>query len=138
MSEQADIKKAAGIIIRDRKLLVGRSVGKEHFIAPGGKIEGDETETQALVRELMEEYGITVDEQDLEKLDDYTAPATGQEHRLVKMSVYIVKKFQGDPTPSSEVAEMAWVTSANEDHLPLGSIFEHNVTPRLVADGLID
>ncbi len=43
MNQQYDIHKAAGIIIRDKKLLVERSKGKEFFIAPGGTIEEGET-----------------------------------------------------------------------------------------------
>jgi 8-oxo-dGTP pyrophosphatase MutT (NUDIX family) len=55
-----DVHKAGGIIIRDRKLLISRSKGKELFINPGGKVEGSETLKETLVRELMEESQITV------------------------------------------------------------------------------
>ncbi len=60
-----DIFKAAGIIIRDRKLLVERSEGKEMFIAPGGTVEDGETDKQTCVRELKEEFDIDVTEDDL-------------------------------------------------------------------------
>lgn len=140
MSEGKDghIYKAAGIIIRDRKLLVERSYGKTIFIAPGGSIEEGETEKQALTRELMEEFRITVAEEDLEEFGRYEAPAAGQEHRIVHMVVFLVKGFQGEPTPDNEVEEIAWVNSSNEQKLPLGSIFEHSVMPQLVQRGLID
>lgn len=52
------IHKAAGILIKDKKLLVEKSKNKEFFIAPGGKIEAGETPEHALVRELDEEFGI--------------------------------------------------------------------------------
>ncbi len=133
-----DIYKAAGIIIRDKKLLVERSKDKEFFISPGGSIEVGETEEQALVRELMEEFGISVEENELEKFGDFDAPAAGQEHRVVHMTVFIVKKWHGEPAPNSEVEEIAWVASTNEQKLPLGSIFEHDVIPKLVQKGLID
>lgn len=65
-----DIHKAAGIIIRNRKLLVEKSKNKEFFISPGGSIEDGETPKQALVRDLKEEFQIDVDERDLR--DFYT------------------------------------------------------------------
>jgi 8-oxo-dGTP pyrophosphatase MutT (NUDIX family) len=49
-TDNADIHKAAGIIIQGRKLLVERSVGKVYFIAPGGSVEPGETVEQAVVR----------------------------------------------------------------------------------------
>src|SRR4051812_20782408 len=55
MTKQVDIHKAGGIIIRDKKLLVERSKGKDFFKTPGGSIELGETPKQALVRELLEE-----------------------------------------------------------------------------------
>lgn len=133
-----DIYKAAGIIIRERKLLVERSKGKEFFISPGGSIEAGETASQALIRELREEFGIEVAEQDLEMFDTFSAPAAGQEHRTVHMRVFNVKNFRGEPSPNSEVEQLAWITSKNEQNLKLGSIFEHEVIPRLKAQNLID
>ncbi len=134
----SDIYKAAGIIIRDRKLLVERSKDKRFFIAPGGSIEPGETPEQALVRELMEEFTVSIVEQDLTEFGEFSAEAAGQEHRIVHMKVFVVAKFRGEPKPSSEVEEIAWVTSKNEHNLPLGSIFEHEVIPRLKKKDLID
>ena len=132
------IYKAAGIIIVGRKLLVERSKNKKFFIAPGGSIEEGETPEQALVRELKEEFDIEVKEKDLEKFGFFEATAAGQEHNVVHMYTFTVHNFEGDPKPSSEVEEIAWVTSENEQKLPLGSIFEHDVMPRLKENDLID
>jgi len=55
MKRPIDIHKAGGVIIQNRKFLVTRSVNKTFFIAPGGKLEGNENSIQALAREMMEE-----------------------------------------------------------------------------------
>jgi 8-oxo-dGTP diphosphatase len=140
MSEGNDghIYKAAGIIIRDRNLLVERSKNKSFFIAPGGSIETGETAKQALVRELKEEFSIEVKEEDLVNFGNFEAPAAGQEHNVVHMQVFTVSQFKGEPTPSMEVEKIAWVTSKNDQSLPLGSIFEHEVIPRLKKSGEIN
>lgn len=57
-----------GVIWCDNKILIGRRnqnksmAGKWEF--PGGKVEGGETEKEALARELMEELGMQVDIKD--------------------------------------------------------------------------
>lgn len=138
MINNTDIYKASGIIIRNKKLLVERSIGKEIFISPGGSIEPGETPKQALVRELKEEFNIDTAEEDFELYDFSTAPAANSPERMVIMETFMVKKFTGEPTPSSEVEELKWVTTADIGVLPMGSIFEHTVMPRLKAEGLID
>lgn len=136
--KQADIHKAAGILIRNRRLLVERSYTKDHFIAPGGSIEHKETAAQALIRELMEEFGITVTEQNLKPFGNFYAEAAGRPGQTVRMDVFVVEAWKGEPKPCSEVEELRWISSSNDEGLPLGSIFEHEVIPRLKADGLID
>lgn len=134
----ADILKAAGIIIRDKKLLVERSKGKEHFIAPGGKVEPGETVTQALARELKEEFMIDAKEADFVEFGIFTAVAAHEPDKTVTMEVFIVEDYKGEPTPDNEVDEIKWVTSEDIGNLPIGSIFEHEVMPRLIKQGLID
>lgn len=131
------IHKAAGIIIQDRALLVERSRGKEHFIAPGGKIEPGETPQQALVRELKEEFGITVMEHSLERFGTFNAAAAGRVETQVEMDVFIVNDYIGTPSPQSEVEEIRWVTSVDVGMVPIGSIFAQQVMPKLLATGLL-
>lgn len=106
MTQSIDIHKAAGILIRDRKLLVERSEGKEFFIAPGGSIEEGETAKQALVRELREEFRVIVEEADLNIFGTFRAAAAGQEDKMVEMEVFTVKSWQGEPTADNEVEEI--------------------------------
>lgn len=133
-----DIYKAAGILIKNRKLLIEKSENKEFFIAPGGSIEKGETPEKALVRELFEEFGITVEERDIEEFGNFHAKAAGQEENVVHMNVFIVKKWNGEPSPHAEVREIMWVTSDLPKEIKIGSIFEHEVIPRLKSQNLID
>jgi 8-oxo-dGTP diphosphatase len=106
-----DILKASGIIIRDRKLLVEKSVGKEFFIHLGGKIEPGETAKQALVRELKEEISLDVAEDDLEFFNHSSGPAANSPEVDVHMDVFLVKRWNGEIIPDNEVEELRWVTS---------------------------
>jgi len=136
--ENPDIYKAGGIIIKDRKVLVEHSRGKTTFNTPGGKLEPGETERQALVRELKEEFDIDVQEDDLEYFDTFYGRAAGQEHKTIKMAVYRVKKWQGEIKPTSEVEELLWINSEVPTDVEVAPLFVQNVVPRLAAEGLID
>ena len=132
-----DIHKAGGIIIQNRQLLLTRSKGKDFFIAPGGKLEKGETPKQSLIRELREELQIRVAEDDLKEFGSFSAIAAGSDGKTLQMDVYFVGKYGGEITPSSEVDEVQWVTSTVTG-ITIGSIFEHEVIPKLLSQGLID
>ncbi|OGG40574.1 hypothetical protein A2118_00860 [Candidatus Kaiserbacteria bacterium GWA2_50_9] len=139
MDKKVDIHKAAGILIKDRKLLMSRSKGKEFFISPGGKIQSGETPEGALIRELDEELGIEVAVEDLEKFGTFHSLAveqTGEKH--LQMDVFLVNRWKGDIQPNNEIEEIKWINSLVPDGIKLGSIFEHDVLPRLKKEDLID
>lgn len=131
------IHKAAGIIIKDRKLLITRTRGKDFFVAPGGKLEAGETSVEALARELKEELSIEIVPEQVEKLDTYTAVATGTSGTQLQMDVYFVHEWNGDIVAQAEVEELRWVDSLPLD-VEIGSIFQHDVIPELKQQGLID
>ena len=133
-----DIHKAGGIIIENKKLLVEKSFNKDFFIAPGGKVEKGETTKASLVRELMEEFSITVYEDDLQDFDVFYAQASGMEDKRIRMDVYVVNKYEGDIKPSREVEKVMWIDSNIPSQVKVGSIFEHEVIPRLKDMDIID
>ena len=135
---RGDIYKAAGIIIKDRKMLVERSQGKPAFIGPGGRLEPGETPKQALVRELSEEFQIQVAESDLEPFGRFSAGAANHPGQQVHMETFLVKHWKGEIRPASEIEEIMWLTSDLPQGVTLGSIFAHEVLPQLKQRGLID
>lgn len=137
MNDHIDIRKAGGVIIKDRKFLVTRSADKDHFIAPGGKLEPGENPIQALKREIAEELGIIIYTDTLEPLGTFQAIAAGKQDLTIEMDVFIINDYEGIPAPLSEVEEIRWIDSQTTD-IVLGSIFEHDVMPLLKEQGLID
>lgn len=137
--DRYDIHKAAGIIIKDRRLLVERSKGKDVFIAPGGKLESGETSRQAVIRELKEEFRLNVRDDDLEEFGTFYAEAAGSHNagKSLRMDVFMVKNV-GNITPDSEVEEIRWISSTIPTDVEVGSIFAHEVLPRLKELDLVD
>jgi len=133
-----DIYKIGGILIKDKKLLVTRSKNKEFFIAPGGKVEEGESPEDALIRELLEEVSIVVEKDQLKKVGTFFAPAAGNESSMLKMDVFIVESWKGKIIPSREVEEVRWINSNFSKEMKVGSIFEHEVIPKLKSLKVIE
>ena len=90
-------KRASGIIIRDKKVLLIRRFRKErgeYFVFPGGGVESDETVEDALVREMKEELGIEIDTH--EKLYEFSykriyGPGDKNDH------YFLITEYSGEP-----------------------------------------
>ena len=138
MDKKIDIHKVAGILIQDRKLLISRSKGKSFFISPGGKLEKGETGEDALVRELNEEVGVVVNANDLTAFGTFFAPAAGVENKYLQMDVFFVNRWEGEIIPANEVEEVLWVNSESVEGIEIGSVFGHDVIPKLKEENYID
>jgi 8-oxo-dGTP diphosphatase len=93
MERKVDVHKAGGILLRDKKLLVEKSFTKDFFLAPGGKLEANESAKQALIRELKEEFSIDVIEGDLEGFGTFYAHSATNNDLFLQMDIFIVKKW---------------------------------------------
>jgi len=107
-------------------------------MAPGGKLAEGETPEGALKRELNEELGIVIELSDLEKFETFYAPAARQEEKYLQMDVFFVHRWDGAVQANSEIEEIMWIDSSVPAEVSLGSIFEHEVLPRLKQANLID
>lgn len=83
-----EIHKIVAIVIQDDKFFMVRKVGKDIWTNLGGKPEGDETEEEALVREIQEEIHCSATV--VKKLGDFKAPAAFDD-AIVKLSTYLVE-----------------------------------------------
>lgn len=133
-----DIHKAAGIIIRNRALLVTRSHNSDVFVSPGGKLEAGENAKQAVIRELQEELQLHITEDQLSLFGTFYAEAAGKNAgKKLRMDVFMVDT--SDPIiPDHEIAELCWLSAEVPAGLQVGSIFAHDVLPKLHQQGLID
>jgi 8-oxo-dGTP diphosphatase len=100
---------ACALIDADNRVLIAqRPEGKQLaglWEFPGGKLEPDERPEPALIRELHEELGITVEEACLAPL---TFASHAYENFHLLMPLYICRKWQGTVT-AREHQQIAWV-----------------------------
>lgn len=99
---------AAALVDADGRVLIAQRPHDKQLGGlwefPGGKVEPGERPEAALVRELAEELGVTVDPAALEPL---TFASHGYEAFHLLMPLYLVRRWTGEPR-ALEAPALAW------------------------------
>jgi 8-oxo-dGTP diphosphatase len=95
---------------------------------PGSKIDSDETTQAALVRELKEELGISVDVQSLVPLGQFLAPAAHEAGVMVDAALFMVECDQ-TVQPAAEIEEAIWVEPDAPRDFPIAPLTDSYVLP---------
>ena len=104
------IDKLAWIEIKNKKILSTLSKGKQKFYIPGGKRESNETDHQALTREIKEELDIDLIDESIQYFGTFQSQADGHAEGIeVKMTCY-TGNYQGILKASSEIEKIVWLT----------------------------
>ena len=109
-----------GAIVRDqagRLLLIQRGHDPEagRWSLPGGRIEPGESDRQALVREMLEETGLTVEPGPLVGAVERPGPAG----TVLDIRDYAVTVTGGTLRPGDDAADARWVPPADVPEWPL-------------------
>lgn len=132
--EKTFIDKLAWIHLVDQKILTTLSKGKDTWYIPGGKREGDETDEQALIREINEELSVDLIPETITHFGTYEAQAHGKpEGTVVRMTCYTAD-YTGTIAAAAEIAEVDFHDhTGREQSSPVDKIIYDD----LLAKGLI-
>jgi 8-oxo-dGTP pyrophosphatase MutT (NUDIX family) len=109
------IDKLAWIHIKERRVLGTRSKGKDTYYIPGGKRENQESDHQALTREISEELNVRLLPNSLKFLGQFEAQAHGKPEGVkVKMTCY-TGEYEGEIQASCEIEELYWLKHRDRD-----------------------
>jgi 8-oxo-dGTP diphosphatase len=125
-----DIHVSAAVITDDagRALLV-RKTGTERFMQPGGKPEPGESAVETLVRELREELGLVVFQDQLRPLGTFVSDAANEPGHRVVATAFAMTAEEGDVVPQAELAELRWLTPADVAATPLAPLSVEHLLP---------
>ncbi len=99
----------------------GLGVGKLNGV--GGKVEERESVEQAMVRETMEEIGVSINEESLEKVAILTFTHDTKPEWDQECHVFMVSEWEGEPVESEEMSP-EWYS---KDNLPLEKMWESDL-----------
>jgi 8-oxo-dGTP pyrophosphatase MutT (NUDIX family) len=120
---------AAALLVRaDGRTLLVRKRHTTTFMQPGGKIDSGETARGALVRELKEELGISVDLQSLVPLGRFSAPAANEAGVTIDAALFMVECDQ-TVQPAAEIEEAVWIEVDAPRDFPIAPLTDGYVLP---------
>lgn len=127
------IDKLAFIHIKDHKILMSLSKGKDTWYIPGGKRDGEETDVEALMREVQEELSVNLLPNSIKKYGVFEAQADGHpEGLMVRMTCYTAE-YDGELLPASEIEKLEFFPysrkseSSAVDHLIFNELKEKDL-----------
>lgn len=104
------IRSVAWLHKKNDRVLCVRTKGKNKFYIPGGKINQGEKLEEALMREIKEELGITLDKQSISPAIKIKADAHGRDDGAkVEMQCFFAS-YHGCIAIGSEIKELKWVS----------------------------
>ncbi|HTY94627.1 MAG TPA: 8-oxo-dGTP diphosphatase MutT [Steroidobacteraceae bacterium] len=108
---------AAALCDRQGRILVAQRPEPKHLAGrwefPGGKVGADESERDALLRELSEELGVQAHEPQFCLRLTHEYP-----DRTVELSFWIVRDFAGEPR-GLDGQQLRWVPAADLDRIDI-------------------
>lgn len=93
-------------LLKDDQILLAmkkRDFGKDLWNGVGGKLKGEETKEEAIVRETKEEIGVTIDPTNLFHHGDLAFEFPTKPEWGMNVSVFSIKTWTGEPTESEEM-----------------------------------
>ncbi|MCB4770433.1 NUDIX domain-containing protein [Ancylobacter sp. Lp-2] len=122
---------AAGVLRRaDGHVALVRKRGTSAFIQPGGKIEPGETALAALKRELREELGLSLGDDEAVPLGRFSAPAVNEPGAVVVADVFLVDTT-AELLPDAEIEEVIWIDPSAPGDVPLAPLTRDWILPAL-------
>lgn len=130
------IDKIAWLHLHEGKLLSARSRGKDRFYLPGGKREANETDAEALRREIKEELTVDLDAASLQHVGTFEAQAHGHPTGVLVVMICYSGRYSGTLQPAAEIEEMAWLSYQDRPRVSAvdQKIFDWLREQRLLAD----
>ncbi|MBB2494838.1 NUDIX hydrolase [Aquipseudomonas ullengensis] len=112
------------------RLLLVRKRATRAFMLPGGKLEAGESPEAALRRELREELDLSLDEQPLQALGRFLAPAANEANTRIDAHIFIAR-LPHPVSPAAELEELRWHDADGPPSDDLAPLLLEHVLPAL-------
>lgn len=135
MSTHPQIIRIAAAIIRDPdgRFLVVRKRGTSAFQQAGGKLEPGESASDAVIREIHEEIGVTVAPHEITLIGHASAPAANERGFVVEATIFTVTTPITTFTLAAEIEEARWIDPHDPGDLTLAPLTRDRILPLITT-----
>jgi 8-oxo-dGTP diphosphatase len=131
-----EIVKVGLLLVENNSFLVTRKRNTRAFLIPGGRHEGNENDTQALEREILEELSCQLDAKSLQYIGDFRDVAANEPDSYITVKLYS-GKIIGNPIASSEIEELKWFNPEVDDVNILARSVQNKILPYLLDNNYL-
>jgi len=134
-SESSFSLRAAALIFKQNKLLVAKSVDYPCYYTVGGAVELNESSKEAVIREVFEETGFTMEIDRLAFVQERFLPVEGK--KLHEVVFFYIMKTGGEFT----IAENSFTDQPLKETLhwlPLDELYKYNLVPEFLKTKSFD
>lgn len=104
------IDKIAFIHVKEGKILSTKSKGKSKYYIPGGKRENDETDSETLIREVLEELSVAIKPNTIKYMGTFSAQSDGAKQGVQVVMTCYKAEYAGVLKAANEIEELRWLT----------------------------
>lgn len=110
------------------RLLLVRKKCTHWYMQAGGKIEDGESPWLALKRELIEEIGFSLSDEEGQHLGCFRSPAANEPDHIVQAEVFHIRT-RHVPVIRAEIGQAVWVSYAEALAMPLAPLTRDHILP---------
>lgn len=128
--------RAGGVIIHNNKVLTHKSINKDHYALPGGRIEVGENSKETIRREIREELGKEIEVQDyLATVENFFIMNDKKYHELYFL-YQIEFKNEEDKKITETMKNLEGKDYLHYEWIDLKDIDQYNLLPACLKDVL--
>ncbi len=135
-NKEPQFYRVGAVIVREGRLLLVTNSQSKVWWTPGGRVEENEGNVEALRREVREELGVEASSVNfLLSLQSYHSAGPD----ILRSFGYYLVELVGNPVPTSEIAHVRWVTveEIRTDVVTATDTVANVLVPRLIEDGIL-
>ena len=135
-NKEPQFYRVGAVIVSEGRLLLVTNSESRVWWTPGGRVEENEDNVEALRRELREELGV-------EASSVHFFLSLESHHSVESDSMrsygYYRVELAGNPVATSEIAHIRWATAAEirTDEVTATDTVANVIVPRLIKDGIL-
>lgn len=125
------------VLEKDDQILVLQKPRRGWWVAPGGKMESEETIKDAVIREYREETGLYLKNPKLKGVFNFIIKEEDQIIQEWMMFTFYATDFEGEALSESEEGKIAWKPKEEIASLPMAPGDHHILDYMITGNGMI-